>query len=261
MPLVASFLSDNLDLPLFNSLLLMNTLHATSTPPTRKLTAEELALYEKQGYLEVTNVITREELVELNREIDLIRENPDPHQDSNRIFRLGLRSQMADDFCKDERLLTLVEDIVYPGIAIYAVKMVEKQPHDSTVCHWHQDNAYFDRHSTSESRMSVWIPLQDCDENNGCLWVVPGSHKKPLLPHEVQDNGICRLSFSAGTEDMPGAIPCKVSAGSVILFHGQTWHRSLGNKTSNHRRSFIITYQDAVATKGNKQQHKILRKA
>lgn len=240
----------------------MNTVQTTyGDKKTRKLTPEEMSLYQEQGYLEVTGVLEKEELAEINREIDRIRDNPDPHQDANRIFRLGLRSPLADDFCRDDRLLTLVEDIVYPGIAIYAVKMVEKQPFDSTVCHWHQDNAYFDKNSKSESRMSVWIPLQDCDEKNGCLWVVPGSHKNPLLPHQMQADGICRLAFSSGMQEMQGAIPCKVSAGSVILFHGQTWHRSLGNTTANHRRSFIITYQDAVATKGNKQQHKILRKA
>ncbi|MEM6822366.1 MAG: phytanoyl-CoA dioxygenase family protein [Verrucomicrobiota bacterium] len=53
----------------------------------------------------------------------------------------------------------------------------------------------------------------------------------------------------------------EIRAGSVLLFHALTWHRSLGNHTENPRRSFIISYQDALATYGNGKQHNIRRQA
>ena len=78
--------------------------------------------------------------------------------------------------------MPLIEGVVHPGIAIYSAKMVEKPALDETVCHWHQDDAYAQQQSISACRMSVWIPLSDCDEGNGCLWMVPGSHLQGLQP-------------------------------------------------------------------------------
>jgi len=49
--------------------------------------------------------------------------------------------------------------------------------------------------------------------------------------------------------------------GKLHTFHALTWHRSLENKTARPRRSFIVSYQDALAVRGNGEQHKILRPA
>jgi ectoine hydroxylase-related dioxygenase (phytanoyl-CoA dioxygenase family) len=114
----------------------------------------------------------------------------------------------------------------------------------------------------SSARMSVWIPLQDCDENNGCLWLVPGSHREGFVDtHERRETGVCTLSLRDGAEDIEGAIPCPISAGEVILFDALTWHRSLGNRTGKTRRSFIVSYQDALTTGAARGQHRILRPA
>lgn len=241
----------------------MNTLQSISAAPTtkRKLTAEELATYHENGYVEVPNLFPLEELEVISREIDRIRAQPDEHQLKHSIRQLGLRSEITRQVCEDDRILTLIEDLVFPGIAIYSAKMVEKHPFDKSVCHWHQDDAYYSQKSESSCRMSVWIPLQDCDEKNGCVWMVPGSHKKGLLEFQHRKTGTCNLAFAEGTENIPGAIPCHIKAGSILLFHALTWHRSLGNSTSSHRRSFIISYQDALALQGNGEQHKILRPA
>jgi phytanoyl-CoA hydroxylase len=159
--------------------------------------------------------------------------------------------------------MTLIEDIVKPEIAIYSAKLFEKNPHDTQICHWHQDDAYYTQHSVCDCRMSAWIPLQECDEKNGCVWVVPGSHKHGLRSANMigDDTGHCELAFAHGTADLEGAVPVPMKAGTVLLFHALTAHRSLGNHTKRPRRSFIISYQDAVTKRGNKDQHTILRAA
>ena len=68
----------------------------------------------------------------------------------------------------------LVEAIVTPGIAIYSVKLIAKPPFMDVPCHWHQDDAYYVKQSQSQTRMSVWVPLQDAHEQNGCLYAVDG---------------------------------------------------------------------------------------
>ena len=176
----------------------------------------------------------------------------------NFMLRLGLRSPLTQAMCEDPRILALIEKIVQPGVAIYSAKMVEKGPFDDAICHWHQDDAYYQQNSFSDARMSIWVPLQDTTEEMACLWVVPGSHKRGLQAYTNRKTGICNLAFKDGREAVAGALPCPIPAGSVILFHALTWHRSLGNRTAQNRRSFIVSYQDALAARGNKDQHKIL---
>lgn len=79
---------------------------------------------------------------------------------------------------------------------------------------------------------------------------------------DTQENFILRLGLRSESEvRMSVWIPLPAKAGSVVLFHSLTWHRSLENHSSRHRRAFIVSYQDAKAVRGNRDQHKILRPA
>lgn len=238
----------------------------TITPPSfRQLSAEELATYHENGFVSIPDFMTREELTLLNEDVERIQQaklTPDKTRAPMAILSLGLQSEMMQRMVADERILALIEPLVFPGIAIYSAKLVQKLPNDNAVCHWHQDDAYYRANSESECRMSIWLPLQDCDERNGCVWMVPGSHKHGLRPyHEIEtgQRGHCKLGFAPAQEDVPGAVPIRVKAGSIVLFHALTWHRSLGNQTANYRRAFIVSYQDAIAAQGNGQQHRVLR--
>ena len=229
----------------------------------KTLNSQQTAEYYENGFVEVPEVFGRQELTRIDAEIDQLRadEQQREGQSRNFILGLGLRSPITRALCEDERLLTLIEDLVQPGIAIYSAKMSEKLPHDDNVCHWHQDDAYYSQKSASDCRMSIWIPLQDCDVSNGCVWMVPGSHRRGLREWEKRAEGSCALAFADGRDEVEGAVPCPIRAGSVLLFHALTWHRSLGNSTDATRRSFIISYQDALAQRGNGAQHRIVRPA
>ena len=150
----------------------------------RKLNADELEIYREQGYVIVPDIFPLEELAEIDREINRLQETQKKTgRNKGWIMQLGLRSEVTRQFAQDERVLTLIEDIVKPGISIYSAKLTAKVPHSNDICHWHQDDAYYNTRVLSKTRMSTWIPLQDADETNGCLWVVPQSHKGGVVTH------------------------------------------------------------------------------
>jgi len=231
-------------------------------PETRPLTTEEIAQYEQQGFVVVPEVFDRSELAAINAEIDRIRAEKQGEGDNpNFLFALGLRTPLTQRICAEPRVLELVASVVSPGISIYSAKMVEKQPYDQTICHWHQDNAYYNEKARSTCRMSIWLPLQDTNVDNGGLWVVPGSHQAGTRPARKRPDGICAVSFADGREPIDGAMPVAVDAGDLLLFHADLWHRSLENRTGEHRRTFIVSYQEATAGAGNGPQYKVLRPA
>jgi phytanoyl-CoA hydroxylase len=227
-----------------------------------RLNEEQMKKYAEQGFLVVDSVFTEEELRDVNEEVDRLQKiHEGKSANEGWIQSLHEHSDKTNKLAEDPRLLSLLEDIVKPGIAIYSLKLTAKMPHSHEVCHWHQDDAYYNKVSESQTRMSVWIPLQEANTSNGCLWVVPVSHKGRLMPHERKDYGQCRLSFDESEVDVSKAIPVEVPAGSVVLFSAKTWHHSKGNSTDQMRRAFIISYQETTVSGGRDGQWRIVKEA
>jgi phytanoyl-CoA hydroxylase len=253
---------------------------SSATPARRRLSAEERRQYDEVGYVIIPDVIPPDELETIDAEIDRLlvkmeaerrargeaREAlpPGHHEETGSILQLGLRSPVCQQVAEDARVLDLIEGIVHPGIAIYSVKLIAKPPFSNIPCHWHQDDAYYVKQAASQTRMSVWVPLQDAYRENGCLWIVPGSPKWGLQDHANKDYGQCRLSMREDEIQEildKQSVPVPVKAGSAVLFSALLWHGSKGNETANVRRAFITSYQEATVPKGNGDQWKILRPA
>ena len=239
----------------------------------RRLTENELLTFRHKGYLIIPHVLPLTEVQQLNYELEIRYQkrlkNPEiahDEQKRNQIHGLGANSERSRRLAEDPRILSLIEDYVKPGIALFSAKLISKGPNEpNNVCHWHQDEAYWHTYSESQCRMSIWLPLQDTDKQNGCLRVIPGTHKKgviiPHQPRKSRNYGACRLSFLPGERELPNTFYCEVPAGSAVLFSNKLSHSSLGNYTNQHRRVFILTYQEATVTKGKDNDYAILRSA
>ncbi|CAN7216277.1 phytanoyl-CoA dioxygenase family protein [Paenibacillus sp. LjRoot153] len=226
----------------------------------RKLTIKEKRHYDDFGYVVVSDLFQMEELSGMNQELDGCEAAPQSSGEHEGFtYQLAMLTDKTKQFAHDERILNLIEDIVKPGIAIFSSKLLTKLPHSPSVCHWHQDDAYYTEVVNSDTRMSIWVPLQDTDEQNGCLWIVPGSHKQGLQPYKVQNNGTCRKALDEDQVDLSKAEPVRMKAGSILLFNALTWHSSKGNETDQVRRAFIVSYQEATVSIGRGKQHIVLR--
>jgi ectoine hydroxylase-related dioxygenase (phytanoyl-CoA dioxygenase family) len=224
------------------------------------LTQDQILDYHEQGYTLVEDMFPQSELDAMNEELDRLMDEgagKDAHG-KGWIMQLGLVSKTTEAFCADDRILDLIAPLVYPGIAIFSSKLVSKEPNDDAICHWHQDDAYYTKHSQSEHRMSIWTALQDTIIEHGCLEVIPGSHKRSLQPTSTRKEGLCTLAMDIDI-DMNERVFCPVKAGTMILFSSLLWHGSAGNRTNQRRRAFIVSFQEATVPGGNGRQWKILR--
>ena len=94
------------------------------------------------------------------------------------------------DFGMIPGILELAESILGPEIQFNGDYWVRsKLPHESlTTYPWHQDSGYYGAATEKHHILSLWIPLVDVDEVNGCLQMMPGSHRWGLLP-TMSDGG------------------------------------------------------------------------
>lgn len=106
---------------------------------------------------------------------------------------------------------------------------------------WHQDEGY--EPVFPALGVTVWMALDDMTLDNGCIWVVSGSHKRGHLPHgKAGDSGYLTLEVEGDGTPVP------MKAGEAVAFTGLTLHRSKYNRTDGIRRAFFVGYADASAT-------------
>jgi ectoine hydroxylase-related dioxygenase (phytanoyl-CoA dioxygenase family) len=112
---------------------------------------------------------------------------------------------------------------------------------------WHQDEDFIP--TRDRSLVGAWIALDDATVENGCLWIIPGSHKPGILWQMVPqadarfDCTDVSVGFPYRDED---AIPVEVRAGAIVFFNGYTLHRSLPNTAATgFRRALVNHYMSA----------------
>lgn len=113
---------------------------------------------------------------------------------------------------------------------------------------WHQDEDFIP--TRDNSLCGAWIALDDATVENGCLWVLPGSHQPPVLwpqhQHDDRRFDCAKESRFPWTDDQ--AVKVEVRAGSVVFFNGYLLHRSLPNvKQTGYRRSLVNHYMSAYS--------------
>jgi phytanoyl-CoA hydroxylase len=122
----------------------------------------------------------------------------------------------------------------------------------------HQDQYYL--RVQPGTCMAAWLALDDCDEENGCLQVVPGTHELPVLCTVQADT---TQSFTDVTVPLPEGmtpVPVIMQPGDVLFFNGQLIHGSFPNTSQDRfRRSLIGHYIVGEAEKVSKYYHPALR--
>ena len=125
----------------------------------------------------------------------------------------------ADDYLSDRT------------IDVFGTKFFPKLPGGGTSTHWHQDNYYFG--TDSDRVVSCGIYLQDADQGNGCLRIVPGSHRDGQIVEHRNEPGM-HGSWTDVDED--SAIDVEVPGGSVVLFSANLLHGTADNEDPERTR-------------------------
>lgn len=163
-------------------------------------------------------------------------------------------SQPVFDFLRHPRLLDYVELFVGPEIYCNPIQHVRIKPPEAVIINnpnqsnlvktttWHQDQGVARVEADETEMLTVWIAVTDATLDNGCLCVVPGSHKAGLTTH-------CPIGEHGGLLSIPNklieenVVPLPMPAGSVLFMHRLTKHTSLTNNSDSIRWSFDLRYQ------------------
>jgi phytanoyl-CoA hydroxylase len=150
------------------------------------------------------------------------------------------------------RLLDNVQSIIGGEIYSNPVQHVRIKPPEQYVAKdefgraklgatsWHQDNGVVLPVADESNILTVWFSLTDATEEQGCLQLVPGSHKEGLLTHCPGGPG--GIEIPEHVLDRVRAIPVPTKRGDVLFLNKRTCHSSLSNVSNEIRWSFDLRY-------------------
>ena len=142
----------------------------------------------------------------------------------------------------DRRWAPIVLPLLDTGDArLYWEQAVAKPPQARTELPWHQDNGYTPL--IPEEYVTCWLALDDADLDNGCIWVIPGSHHLGTQQHHA-GAGPFRVGHDSESEE---GVAVPVHRGDVLVFSSLIMHRSGPNVTDRQRRAWIIQFSPAHA--------------
>lgn len=225
----------------------------------RLLTGEEIAFYNEQGYVVVDNLLSRKDVKQLSDIVDeLVAKAADMNEgdeyydlepshtpDNPRVRRLKkpiFQHEAFDRLARSSTILDLVEQLVGSGIRITHPdgKINIKAAEYGSPVEWHQDWAGYPH--TNDDLLSVSIPLDDIEPENGPLLMMPGSHRGPVYSHHSGGVFCSAIDPERDPLDYDRAVPLTGKAGMVSLHHVRTIHGSALNTSNRSRRLLIYQY-------------------
>lgn len=221
------------------------------------LSNQQLEFYAREGYVFLGSVMDEPTLENFRAEEARFRDAKTDAPGQLTIFRSQVHdfSPVVREYALNGPHLGAMQQLVAPNLALWFNQFVTKLPDgesQKSEFPWHQDNGYVSIEPANN--VTIWIALDDVDEENGCVWVVPRSHENGLLDHTPKGADSWFLNVPVEGDGVPAIL----KAGEAVAFTGLTLHRSKWNKTGRARRAFFLEYADASATFG-KDKTSILR--
>jgi ectoine hydroxylase-related dioxygenase (phytanoyl-CoA dioxygenase family) len=150
----------------------------------------------------------------------------------------------AHDLAVDRIITDRLRDILSDDIDCFQSQFIFKNP-GVVGQPWHQD-AYYFRYD-KQPQVTVWVALSRATLENGCLWVLPGSHKKHQIFEHVPDRRSESLQgyLEIVSEETSPEIPVTMEPGDVLFFHSYLMHRSTDNVADYRRSAMVYHYAEA----------------
>jgi ectoine hydroxylase-related dioxygenase (phytanoyl-CoA dioxygenase family) len=214
----------------------------------RRLTADQLRTFDALGFVKLEGVFTAAEIAAVTRAIDPLEADAEARlreaggkvsiSEADAITfttHIVRKSPTLRAFAAHPAILDICHDLVGDDVRLYWDQSVYKKWQKPQEFPWHQDNGY--TYVEPQQYLTLWLPLVDVDERNGCPWIAPGLHRLGTLEHWVTPIGLKCLA------DVPDAVPVPAKAGDAIVFSSLTPHRTGPNlKTGTVRKAYILQY-------------------
>ncbi|MDO9375990.1 MAG: phytanoyl-CoA dioxygenase family protein [Bacteroidota bacterium] len=220
-----------------------------------KLTDDQIASYNSNGYLIVQDFLSQPEVQKLysiaTGDDTLQKHAFDLNDQSGKKTKLTLWYTPGNDayglLTKSDRMVASVGRLLDGDSPIchFHSKLMQKEPRVGGAWEWHQDYGYWYKNEflLPDQMMSVMVAITEANKANGCLQVIKGSHKLGRIEHGFagEQVGASQHYVDLALKTME-LVYVEVNAGDALFFHSNLLHRSEANLSEKPRWSLISVY-------------------
>ena len=237
---------------------------------TKHMTSDQKKSWNDFGYILIPNFVDEKFCDEMNKEVSNIiksiipeesafshayagdghiairemkpTEDPKSIEDEiSKLFRIHSRG-IFNEFINNQVLCDILEDILGPNVDCFLSQFIFKNP-GAWGQPWHQDSSYFpfDR----EPQVGAWLATSEATLENGCLVILPGSHKEHLHEHLPDDREGSNYGYTEIKDhDFSKEVPMTLNTGDLLLFHSFLMHKSYDNNSQARRTAMVYHFAE-----------------
>lgn len=217
------------------------------------LTVEQLDSFKENGFLLLKDILTQRGLDQMREECMRVwnaeKESFDPSKtwlQNSLLVNIHHQSATVRAYYFEGPLVDIASQIIGPNIKGATSQLTFKMKGNTKPFGWHQDNGYGELEPYNA--LTTLTALDDTDRGNGCLWLIPSSHKKgQVRVQQTEEQKKSKAEIIVEADDSQ-AVPMEMKAGDALIFNCWMLHKSDGNYSQDRdRRILFLRYADADA--------------
>ncbi|MGB0430567.1 MAG: phytanoyl-CoA dioxygenase family protein [Bacteroidia bacterium] len=194
--------------------------------------------FNKNGFLKMESFFSVDEVKKLVVQLELAQKHL--HQ-KHRLDQKGLifhpnlyqHSLQVQQFIAQQKIEKLVSEIAGEEVWVRWDQTITKTPNGNPFP-WHRDNVY---NKLKAKHYQFWIALTPMTQENGALWIMPGSHNINKIKHSKTSN-----HWQADNVNESKQLLVEAKVGDVVVFSSHLLHKTEKNESQQNRTAFVIEF-------------------
>lgn len=223
--------------------------HPSTTEHPQHLTREQIAAFNRAGYLTGLRIFDEAEANDIRAYFDqLLAQYLAEGKDSYAISTAHMKHGKVYDLLTDPRIVAYVKDILGDNLIAWGSHFFCKMPHDGKKVSWHQDATYWPL--SPSKAVTVWLAIDDADVENACMRFIPGSHHHGELTARMHEDDKDEILYQsvANAEQFGAPVDNILQAGQISIHSDLLLHGSLANDSDRRRCGLTMRYCAADVT-------------
>lgn len=206
------------------------------------LTEAEVNSFHERGFVSPVPIVSQDEATDYRRRLEAYEGETGKSAVETLHLKGHLYLDWAWQLARHPRLIGAVADLAGPDLFIMASRFWIKDPQDHKFVSWHQDHAYFGL--KPPTIITAWLALSEVTRNNGCMRLVPGSHRGGTFKHVETDdkNNLLSRGQTLTDVDESQAVDILLRPGELSLHHGHVFHSSEPNLSDDRRIGYALMF-------------------
>ena len=202
--------------------------------------------YTENGYVTALDLFSQDEIAAYRQCFDALEA-----REGKENCQIGLQARHFDEefiwrMASDDRIIDLIASIMGEDILLLSTHFFCKypDPDGEKFVAWHQDVTYWGLEPPEAH--TAWIAIDDSDVENGCMQIIPGSHKDGIVTHATSDREGNLLSINQEIPDeyvdRSNAADIELRAGQISIHDGKVYHASHPNRSDRRRCGLTLRF-------------------